>query len=229
MPRARSILAAAALLATAPLALLPTAASALPYGASLTQVQDDQDLQFQVEVYCVEGVLEAPRWFQVVRTRIVPEMSGAWPLTEWIEFPEPGGTASFILSDGAVAGLSAARYEVRALWEDAGDEVLEADWFALVEHPYLLRGTLLSPTELAPCTDTGLLECVEVELVDPAWWDEHGSSVMLDIYGWPTRLVNDTNCAVRVTWVEPMPPGSDCADPMPVERLAWSTMRTKFR
>jgi hypothetical protein len=42
---------------------------------------------------------------------------------------------------------------------------------------------------------------------------------MLDIYGWPTRLVDDTDGAVRVTWVEPMP----------VEGLRWTTLRTKFR
>ncbi len=224
MNRARKQIAATMFLLVAPTLVL-----ALPFGAQISQVDDDAELRFQVDAYALEMAEDPPSHYMVLRKNTVPDMVGSIPFTVWLPFPPNGENYHTTYLDPHVAELGAGHYEVLGLWSNGDEEVLDAEWFALVEHPYIMRGALMSATTVDPCVGYGLLECAEVELVNPDWWDEIGPGVLLDIYGWPTRLDGRDNCKVRITWVELMPADADCNDPMATEEFTWSTVRALYR
>lgn len=211
------------------LALAPAAALALPFGAEITRIDGPGPLRFEVEVYAAADALDPPDQWLLRRRNTAPKLDGPLLMADWTVFPAPGDHQTQSFTDGDVAGLGVGIYEVRALWDDGRELAIEAASLSLVEHPYLMRGTLVSEIEVEACAGIDLLECSEVELTNLDWWQDIGPGVLLDIYGWPVRLEGQTNCKVLVTWVEVMPPDANCDSPMATDRVSWSAVRALYR
>ena len=200
------------------------------YGISVSRVCEEALNQVRIRVfnYGFDNPM-LPDEFTVIRRTTAPGLDEPWLVTETpIPLPEYGEIVTIMIPEPDLPADAIGYYEGWAHWDDGDEQLMFDEEDSCVDHPYLLRGRLLTEYEVQPCEGIGLMECTIVSIVNVEFLQYVGTGEMLDIYGWPAWITDAQNCGIAISHIEPLGMGATCSDPVGTQARSWSAVKALF-